>query len=130
MKKGEGREWKTFEDAKAEVGVGQIILLQFTGSDWCPPCKKMKADVFDMEDWKKYQAENVQSVILDFPRNTQLSDVQRTYNDNLQKKFKIEGYPTYIILGPDGTERSRKVGYMVGGPSRFADWITNYRLKN
>jgi thioredoxin-related protein len=34
---------------------GKDILMEFTGSDWCPPCIKLKAEVFDKDEFKTIQ---------------------------------------------------------------------------
>ena len=129
MEAGKGGEHTRWEDAKAALAVGQIGLLFFTGSDWCPPCKQMKADVFDTAEWKKYQSENVQTVVLDFPKSKPLSAAQSSYNASLSKKYNITAFPTFVLVNADGKELDRKEGYAAGGPGRFADWITKARIK-
>src|SRR5207302_876627 len=37
----------------------QLIMLDFTGSDWCGYCIKLKAAVFDTDDFKKWAGQNL-----------------------------------------------------------------------
>ena len=79
------------------------LLLNFTGSDWCSWCILMERNVFSKTQWQNYAKENVVMVTLDFPKNT--SKVPQKYaqrNYDLQAKFGVQGYPTFIILDEDG----------------------------
>ena len=99
------------------------ILLEFTGSDWCPPCMMMAKTVFDTPEFKKYADENLIFVKLDFPRSkTQAADVKER-NEKLAEKFNIEGFPTVVILNDKGDEITRKVGAMPGGAEKFISWV-------
>ena len=116
-----GAEWKTdFAAAQTEARkANRLMLLNFTGSDWCPPCRQVKRDIFDKGEFKDYAAKNLVLVEVDFPRRKPISAAQRKANEALQKKFVIEGYPTLIVLGPDGKELSRDLGYVPGGLKGF-----------
>jgi thiol:disulfide interchange protein len=82
----------------------KAVMLEFTGSDWCPPCIAMKKNVFSKEEFVKKASENFVLVHLDFPRgNPEL----REKNQPLAEKYKIEGYPTIILLDSDGKEFTR-----------------------
>ncbi len=117
-------EWRT--DAAEALRVAgekeQILLMNFTGSDWCPPCIQLKKDVFSTEKFQDYAKENIVLLELDFPRGEKQSDELRRQNQALQQRFRIEGYPTLIVVGPDGKEIKRHVGYMPGGPEAFIAW--------
>ena len=87
------------------------LLLNFTGSDWCGWCKIMDKNVFAGEEWKKYAADNVVLVTLDFPNDKSI--VPEKYverNKNLQAKFGVGGYPTYVILDSDGETKLGQLG--------------------
>lgn len=77
------------------------VLLNFTGSDWCYWCKLMDKGVFAKKEWHKYARKNIILVTIDFPRNANI--VPKKYiqrNQDLKKKYKIRGYPTYLLLTP------------------------------
>lgn len=112
---------ESFEEAKALAKKeNKPLLLDFTGSDWCPPCKQLKAKVFDSAEFKQWAAAKVVLVELDFPRRKEQNAEVKKQNEKLAKEFKIEGFPTVIILDATGKERARQVGYSGAKP---ADWI-------
>jgi protein disulfide-isomerase len=107
------------EKAKAQAKAeNKKILLDFTGSDWCGWCKKLDAEVFSQTAWKDYAAKKLVLVEVDFPRGFQLPEATKKQNDELAKKFKIQGYPTIVILSSSGT-RKGELGYVPGGPEAF-----------
>jgi thioredoxin-related protein len=94
------------------------ILLDFTGSDWCPWCKKLDAEVFSKPEFKEYAAKHLVLVEVDFPHNVEQSEATKKQNDVLQRKYRIEAFPTVVILSPGGTHKG-EVGYVPGGPAAF-----------
>ena len=107
---GQGSEYKAgnegwlvkMDEAYAESKkTGKPILANFTGSDWCGWCKKLTRSVFAKEDFKKWAAENVILLELDFPRRSKVPDDIRNQNASLQKAFKITGYPTIWVFNLD-----------------------------
>ena len=110
--------------AKAE---NKIVLLDFTGSDWCSWCIKFDDDVLSKPEFAAYAKTNLVMVMLDFPQSKPQSDELKKSNQELQKKFKIEGFPTYVALNPDGKEIGRQVGYLSGGPQAFIAELEKFR---
>jgi protein disulfide-isomerase len=113
-------EWLT-DLPKAQAQAKQekkLVLLDFTGSDWCGWCIKLKGEVFDLKEFKDYADKNLVLVEVDFPRKKELSAEQKQANNALQEKYGIEGYPTIIVLDGDG-KKVGKLGYMKGGPKAF-----------
>jgi thioredoxin-related protein len=108
---------------KTAAAENKPILLEFTGSDWCPPCMMMKKEILSQDAFKSFADDKLVSVELDFPRAKEQSPELVKQNDELQSKFKVEGYPTFILLDSGGKELGRTVGFMAGGPSAFIDWI-------
>lgn len=74
------------------------IMANFTGSDWCGWCKRLTASVFVKDEFKDWADENVVLLELDFPRRKQIPAEYRQQNMNLQKAFKITGYPTIWVF--------------------------------
>ena len=103
----------------------KALLLLFTGSDWCPPCKKLHHDVFDSQEFKDFAKKNLVLVELDFPRKKEnkLPAEQQKYNRALSRKFKVRGFPTVIILDADGNELERWVGYR---PTEIQNTLDKY----
>lgn len=127
----EHANWLTdFDKAQAQARQeGKFLLMEFTGSDWCPPCKALAKEVLETSKFAGW-AKNSQVVLLklDFPRKTPLSEAQSKHNRQIQEKFKIEGYPTLIVLDPSGKEVARTSGYNRGAPEDVYTWLkTNTR---
>ena len=101
----------------------KYILLDFTGSDWCPWCIKMDKEVFDQSQFSDFAVKNLILVKVDFPRKTAQSPAEKSQNEELAKKYAIEGFPTYILLDSSGKEVRRQVGYLQGGATAFIDWL-------
>jgi thioredoxin-related protein len=117
--------WQT-DFAKASQQAAQehkYILLDFTGSDWCPWCIKMDKEVFNQSQFSDFALKSLVLVKLDFPRKTAQSPAEKSQNEDLAKKFQIEGFPTYVLLDPSGKEVRRQVGYLQGGAIAFLDWL-------
>jgi thioredoxin-related protein len=94
--------------AKAE---NKLVLLDFTGSNWCPPCKMMERDIFRAAEFATYAQKNLVLVRADFPKPNELPKAQREANDKLGERFQIKGFPTVILLDATGKELGRNVGY-------------------
>ncbi len=100
-------EWLTdFEKAK-EVAreKDQYILLNFSGSDWCGPCIKMKKEVFETQLFQDFANTNLVLVRVDFPRlkKNQLEAKQKDHNEKLAERFNPHGkFPLTILLDSNG----------------------------
>jgi protein disulfide-isomerase len=87
------------------------LLLNFTGSDWCGWCKLMDKGVYAKPEWKEFAADNVVLVTLDFPRDkTIVPEKYVARNKELQTKFGVRGFPTYVILDRDGETKIGQLG--------------------
>ena len=96
----------------------KAVLIDFTGSDWCGWCMKLDREVFQKDAFKQYASRNLILFKADFPRNRKLLAAVHAQNEKLAAEYKIKGYPTIIVLKPDGTQAG-KLGYMPGGPQPF-----------
>ncbi len=115
-----------FEQAKAQAQkTGLPILADFTGSDWCGWCIRLKAEVFDTPMFKEWAAANVVLLELDFPNTKPQSAQLRKQNQELAMTYGIRGYPTILILDADGNKLG-ELGYLEGGPK---SWINAFSEK-
>ena len=100
------KDWLT----SIEEGVKQAkkehkhVLVEFTGSDWCPPCIMMHKKVFSKNSFVKGAQKNFVLVVLDIPNKDK---ALRKKNDAVMKKYKVRGVPTVILMDADGKEFSR-----------------------
>lgn len=98
--------------ARAE---NKLLFLDFTGSDWCPPCMMLEKEVFSQPEFKQYAQANLVFVVVDFPRRTRLpADIQAA-NDRLAEKFNVEAFPTLVVVDGSGNEVWRHVGFPEDG---------------
>lgn len=98
------------------------VFIHFTGSDWCGWCKKLKAEVYDHSPFIDYADKNLVMVKLDYPRSIPQSDETKAYNQEMLKKFRIQGFPTVVLLNSQGAEIGR-TGYQQGGPEAYIEHL-------
>jgi protein disulfide-isomerase len=117
--------WKTdYSAALAQAAKeNKMVLLDFTGSDWCGWCIKLQKDTFSKPEFKKFAEQSLVLVELDFPRGKTQSDELKRQNEELAEKFGVQGFPTLVLLDPQGKEAARNVGYLQGGPEAFIQWV-------
>ena len=96
---------KAQAQAKAQ---NKMILMDFTGSDWCGWCIKFKKDVLDTPEFQEYAAKNLVLVELDYPQKKQQSDDLKKANAALQKQYNVDGFPTLVVLDKNGKEVGRR----------------------
>jgi len=106
---------KGLAKAKAE---NKPALVDFTGSDWCVWCKRLDEEIFSKAKFKEYVKDKYVLIEVDFPQIKRLPQEKQEANGALQEKYKVQGFPTVVVLGPDGNEISR-LGYVEGGPDAF-----------
>ena len=99
------------------------VLIDFTGSDWCPPCIQMEKEVLSQPEFIAFAKNNLVLLKLDFPRRKKLSPEEKEQNHELGQQFAIEGFPTYVLVDPTGKELKREIGYLEGGPKKFIEWV-------
>jgi thioredoxin-related protein len=122
-----GEGWLTNIEKAKEVAKkeGKAVLVEFTGSDWCPPCKALKKNVFNSDEFKAYAKKHLVLVELDFPRDkSKVTKEQATYNSEQAKAFAVRGYPTIILMDAEGKELTKKVGY---GRTSVAKYIESLK---
>jgi len=100
-------DWLTdFESAKHEAKQSnKMILLNFSGSDWCAPCIKMKKDIFEQAPFLEYANQNLVLVRADFPRSkkNQLDPKLKSHNEKLAEQYNPQGkFPLTLLLDING----------------------------
>ena len=102
---------------------GRPMLLEFTMSDWCPPCMRMKKEVFSQEAFLKYAHEKLVLVKLDFPRRAEQSPQLKAQNEALAQQFGIRGFPTVVLVSPEGDVINSEVGFRPGGAVSYVEHL-------
>ena len=116
--------WLTdFEQAKKQAKEHNLlILLSFSGSDWCAPCIKMKKEVFDSTPFQDFASEKLVLVNADFPRHkkNQLDKEQKSLNEKLAEQYNAGGkFPLTILLDSNGKVIKEWDGYSNMTPDSF-----------
>lgn len=112
--------------AKAKTD-NKLVLLDFTGSDWCGWCIKIDNEIFSKPEFQEYAKKNLELVELDFPRRKTLPANVKAQNEKLAQEYGIQGYPTIIVLNSKG-KKVGELGYMPGGAPAFIAELE--KLKN
>ncbi len=90
------------QQAKAE---GKVILMNFSGSDWCANCMRLEKDLFQQEAFQTFAKENLVLLNLDFPARKQnrLSPEQTAHNEALAERYNQSGsFPLVLLLDVEG----------------------------
>ena len=100
----------------------KVILVNFTGSDWCGWCIRLHKEVFSQKPFLDYAARHLVLLTVDFPRNKWQTPAQKRENADLARRYGIRGYPTILLLDPDGRVIGQ-TGYRKGGPIPYVDHL-------
>lgn len=119
-----GEGWLTdFEKARQEAATRNVpILADFSGSDWCGWCIKLEREVFSQAAFKASAQTNLVLFLADFPHEKEQSDAEKGQNKELAERYRVEGFPTVLLLDAAGTELAR-TGYVRGGPDTYVAHI-------
>ncbi len=107
-----GKEWFTdFAAAqKAAKESNKKIYILFTGSDWCPYCKILAEKVLTNAAFINFAQAKLVLLYIDFPRSAPLPPKQEEANTKLYEQYEVEGFPTQLILNPDGKVLGQVIG--------------------
>jgi len=72
-------DWRPdFETARTLAKTnGKYILLNFSGSDWCAPCIKLRQEVFGSREFEQIAHNSLELYDADFPRKKKEPAVKR-----------------------------------------------------
>jgi protein disulfide-isomerase len=103
------------EKAKTD---NKLMLIDFTGSDWCGWCIKLDREVFTKPEFQAYAEQNLVLLEVDFPKGKAQTAEQKTHNQQLAMQHGIQGFPTIVVLNAEG-RKIAELGYMPGGAAAF-----------
>jgi protein disulfide-isomerase len=106
------------EAMKMAQSLARPVLVDFTGSDWCIWCQKLEEEVFSKDEFTKYAKDNFILLKVDFPREIEQSDELKAFNQQKLKEYKVEGFPTIVIINEKSQEIAR-TGYRPGGAEKY-----------
>lgn len=92
------------EAQKVAKQQNKAVFIEFTGSDWCPPCMMMKKKVFSKKAFLEGAKKNFVLVKIDLPQGDEALSKK---NSVVAEKYKVRGFPTIVLLDSEGKEFSR-----------------------
>lgn len=120
--------WLTdYSRAQQEAKTKQkLLLVDFTGSDWCGWCIRLDREVFSQPEFQQYAEKNLVLLEIDFPRRKEQTAEVKLQNEKLAQQYGIEGFPTIVVLNGEGKQVGQ-LGYMEGGPAAFIAQLEKLR---
>jgi thioredoxin-related protein len=120
--------WLTdYEKAQKEAQANhKLLLMDFTGSDWCGWCIMLDKEVFSKPEFKEYASKNLVLLELDFPRSKRMPPETAAQNERLMMKYRIQGFPTVVVFDSEGKPLGA-LGYQTGGPQAFIEVLEKLR---
>lgn len=111
-------EWMTdIEAAKAKAAAeNKAVLVDFTGSDWCGWCIRLRKQVLDTPAFETYAKDKFVLMEVDVPQNPKFDKELRARNEKLCEQYGVQGFPTIMVITPEGDA--------VGGFSGFLPNVT------
>ncbi len=116
-----------FSIAKKESGQQhKLILINFSGSDWCGPCIRLRKEILESQTFENYATDHLVLVRADFPRQkkNQLSKEQVKLNEALADKYNAEGkFPFTLLVDENGKILKTWDGFPGVSPDEFVAQI-------
>ena len=111
---------------KTSVEKHELILLNFSGSDWCGPCMRLHKEIFESDVFKKFAGDYLVLVNADFPRlkKNQLGKEQVKQNELLADKYNPDGkFPFTVLINAEGKILKTYDGFPGVSAGEFTDEI-------
>lgn len=102
------------------------LLLDFTGSDWCGWCIRLKEEVFSKAEFQEDAPKHFVLVELDYPREKKLPEEIVKQNETLRDEYQIRGYPTILLTDATGRPYAQ-TGYRYGGAEEYVKHLAELR---
>ncbi len=122
-------QWQAdYKKAQAEAKTSnKLLLLNFTGSDWCGYCIMLDREILSQPQFRDYAKKNLVLLEIDFPRRKLQTGETRRQNQELAAHYQIEAFPTILVLNGEGKPVWRFEGYFPDGPEAFIAQLEKLR---
>jgi thioredoxin-related protein len=118
-----------FNVAKTEAAqTHKLILINFSGSDWCGPCIRLRKEILESGIFENYASDHLVLVRADFPRQkkNQLSKEQTKLNEALADKYNADGkFPFTLLVDENGKVLKSWDGFPDESPDQFVSDISS-----
>ncbi|MFP4166298.1 MAG: thioredoxin family protein [Opitutales bacterium] len=98
------------------------VVLLFTGSTWCPPCKRLANKVLVTDQWAKLVREDIIFVVYDFPRSGGGSGPVAERREAMAERFGVRGFPTLVVLDEAGGVAAQRSGASGVDANEYISW--------
>ncbi len=89
---------------------GKCLLIEFTGSDWCMPCNKLRKEVLTKPEFEAEAGKHFVLLELDYPQQKEQAAGVKEANRKLAAQYGIEAFPTIIFTDSMGCPLGSFVG--------------------
>lgn len=116
-------QWvENYETAKQKAtDENKVLMVVFSGSDWCKPCIKLKKEILSTPEFTAYADKNLVVYNADFPFKIKQTKELKKLNEALAEKYNPKGMFPHVVFISNG-----KVVYSCGYQSISAnDYITS-----
>lgn len=105
--------WKSWNAGLAEAKASGRPILVDVYTDWCGWCKRMDRDVYARADVRDYLGKRFVTIKLDAESSDLANFEGRSMTlGAIAQRFRVNGYPTTIFLGPGGEHLVNVPGYV------------------
>ena len=107
-------EWMTdLEAAKTKAAAeNKAVLVDFTGSDWCGWCIRLRKQVLDTPAFETYAKDKFVLMEVDVPQNPKFDQALLKRNQELCEQYGVSGFPTILVINPKGDVVGGFSGYV------------------
>lgn len=109
----------------AAHSTGKPILAIFTGSDWCPHCKTLEANVLETRTFRDWAADNVVLLEIDMPQQGISRDV-RVARSRVCHTYGIRSFPSVVLMAQDGAKVFSDSGYSGQSAPLWIDMVAKH----
>ena len=102
---------------------GKAVLVDFTGSDWCGYCIRLRDEVLEEPRFSAWAGEHFVLLEVDMPKNPHFDEDPRAQNQMLCKKYGVDSFPTLMVLDARGNALGALYGYE-GNPDIVREILT------
>ncbi len=111
------------EAAKQQAAAeGKLVLVEFTGSDWCTYCVQLNRQVLSTDEFAEFIAPRFIPVQIDVPIRRDFNRRLLERNQQLCKRYSVPGFPTLMVLTPQG----EVVGGFRGDPGNGMEGVRRH----
>ncbi|MCR8560686.1 thioredoxin family protein [Mucilaginibacter sp. BJC16-A38] len=119
-----------FSEATTEAAkTHKLILVNFSGSDWCGPCIRERKEILETATFESFASDHLVLVRADFPRQKKnlLSKEQTKLNEQLADKYNPDGkFPYTLLIDENGKVLKDWDGFPNESPEKFVQEITEF----